>query len=417
VEAGKEAVGYDLPDMFIRAVSILALCLPVAASTPRRVILNASASGPARYIVVLDDDADGDAAAQTQKHRGRPLRAIHGFVAEMSASDAVAMLSEPGVKYVEQDSMGGGGRVGEPAALDLQMFPPGWGLDRIDQHDLPLNQTYAYNQTGRGVTAYILDSGINASHNDFGGRVRNGFNFSTTLAAGDCNGHGTHVAGIAGGSLHGVAKEVSLVSLRVLDCQNRGLVSDMVDAIGWAIGDHQSGQPAVMNISIYTDSPSASFDAAINAAIADGITVCVLAGNGTANNSIATDACTISPARVSNAITVSATNILDSKASFANFGACVDLFAPGEQIVSDWYFSDTATASDSGTSMATPHVSGAAALYLQTHPTAAPATVAAALIASASLNKVQNAGASSFNRLLFTSEVEAPRRHRAVKSP
>jgi aqualysin 1 len=292
-----------------------------------------------------------------------------------------------------------------------------WGLDRIDQRDLPLNQSYVYNQTGRGVTAYVLDSGINATHGDFGSRVRSGFNFSTTLAAGDCNGHGTHVAGIVGGSVHGVAKDVSLVSLRVLDCQNRGFVSDMVTAINWAIGDHQSGQPAVMNISIYTDSPSASFDAAINAAIADGITVCVLAGNGTANNGAATDACTISPARVSNAITVSATDIADGKASFANFGTCVDLFAPGVQIESTWYSSNTATAVDSGTSMATPHVSGVAALYLESHPTAPPATVASAIIASASLNKVQNAGTGSANRLLFTNDVQPPMRRRAVKSP
>jgi aqualysin 1 len=409
--------------MFIRIVSILALCLPVAAAAPRRVILNASANGPARYMVALDDDVcdvAGVAEALAQKHHARLnhrfLRALHGFAAEMSASDAVALLNESGVKYVEQDSMGGGGSVGEPTALDLQKSPV-WGLDRIDQRDLPLNQTYVYNQTGRGVTAYVLDSGINASHNDFGGRVRSGFNFSTTLPAADCNGHGTHVAGILGGSEHGVAKEVSLVPLRVLDCQNRGFVSDMVKGIEWAISDHQSGQPAVMNISIYTDSPSTTFDAAINAAIADGITVCVIAANGTANNGVATDACNISPARVSNAITVSATNIFDSRAGFANFGPCVDLFAPGEQIESDWYSSNTGTAIDSGTSMAAPHVSGAAALYLQNHPNAFPSTVAAALIAAASVNKVQDGGLNSPNRLLFTVDIETPPlRRRAVKS-
>ncbi|MEA2345506.1 MAG: hypothetical protein QOF63_3675, partial [Thermoanaerobaculia bacterium] len=248
--------------MFIRVVSILALCLPVAAATPRRVILNASTSGPARYLVALDDDVNdvsGVAEALTQKHHGRLnhrfVRALHGFTVEMSAYEAVVVLAEKGVKYVEQDSMGGGGSVGDPAVLDLQRSPV-WGLDRIDQRDLPLNQTYVYKQTGRGVTAYVLDSGINASHNDFGGRVRSGFNFSTALPPSDCNGHGTHVAGILGGSEHGVAKEVSLVSLRVLDCQNRGFVSDMVKGIEWAIDDHQSGQPAVMNISIYTDSPS-----------------------------------------------------------------------------------------------------------------------------------------------------------------
>jgi subtilisin family serine protease len=405
--------------MFLRTISTLLFCLPVAAATPRRVILNASASGPARYIVALDDDVDDVAAAAdalTPKHH-RDLRAVHGFIAEMSAAEAVAVLNEPGVKYVEQDSMAGGGSIGEPTLLARQASPPGWGLDRIDQRDLPLNQRYIYNQNGRGVTAYVLDSGINASHVDFGARVRNGYNFSQTLAAGDCNGHGTHVAGIVGGSAHGVAKEVSLVSLRVLDCENRGLISDIVDGIGWAIDDHQSGQPAVMNISIYSDTPSKSFDAAINAAIADGITVCVLAGNGTANDGTATDACLISPARVTNAITVSATTIFDGKAIFANFGSCVDIFAPGSQIESDWYSSDTATAFDSGTSMATPHVSGAAALYLQSHPDAAPAAVASALIAAATFNKILNAGAASPNRLLFTTDVDASARRRAVKSP
>jgi subtilisin family serine protease len=404
--------------MFLRTISIVLFCLPLAAATPRRVILNASAGGPARYIVALNDDVDDVAAAAgalTQKHH-RNLRAIHGFVAEMSTSEASALLAENGVNYVEQDSMAGGGSI-DPTLLATQASPPGWGLDRIDQRNLPLNQRYVYNETGRGVTAYVLDSGINASHVDFGARVRNGYNFSQTLAASDCNGHGTHVAGIVGGSVHGVAKDVSLVSLRVLDCENRGLISDIVDGIGWAIDDHQSGQPAVMNISIYSDVPSKSFDAAINAAIADGITVCVLAGNGTANDGTATDACFISPARVTNAITVSATTIFDGKAFFANFGGCVDIFAPGSQIESDWYSSDTATAFDSGTSMATPHVSGAAALYLQSHPDAAPAAVASALIAAATLNKILNAGPTSPNRLLFTTDVDVSQRRRAVKSP
>ncbi len=415
---------YRMNRNWILAVVMATLSFPAAAATSRRVILNASAHGPARYIVALNDDVDdiGSVAEElSRKHRGRLIhqfgRALRGFVVEIPEAGALDLLKEDKVKYVEQDSIASGGSALQPAPLATQTAPPGWGLDRIDQRDLPLNQTYIYKNTGRGVTAYILDSGINATHVDFGGRVRNGFNFSTTLPPADCNGHGSHVAGIVGGTVHGVAKEVSLVSVRVLDCQNRGFVSDMVAGIDWAIGDHQNGQAAVMNISIYTDAPSVSFDAAINAAIGDGITVCVLAGNGTANNGVATDACTISPARVANAITVSSTTIADVKASTANYGSCVDLFAPGVQIESDWYSSDTAVAIDSGTSMATPHVTGAAALYLQDHPSASPAVVALALISSASVNKVSNAGPSSPNRLLFNLDIALPQRHRAVRQP
>jgi subtilisin family serine protease len=403
---------------FFAVLSICALFVQAAEGASRRSILNASANGPARYIVALNDDADDSVADElTRKHRGRIThrfnRALHGFVVEMPEAAARKLLDEAAVRYVEQDSMGSGGAT--PVSLATQTAPANWGLDRIDQRSLPLDQTYGYKATGHGVTAYILDSGINATHVEFGGRARSGFNFPSTLPPSDCNGHGTHVAGIVGSSVHGVAKDVSLVSLRVLDCQNRGFVSDMVAGIEWAIADHQSGQPAVMNVSIYTDAPSVSFDNAINAAIADGITVCVLAGNGTANNSVATDACSISPARVTNAITVSATTIADAKASFANFGSCVDLFAPGVQIESTWIGSDTAVAFDSGTSMSTPHVTGAAALYLEDHPTASPGEVAYALIASASLDKVSGAGTGSLNRLLFTGVIEIPPRRRAAR--
>jgi subtilisin family serine protease len=390
------------------------------AATPR-VIINASAAAPARYLVVLNDNETVPSVADelTARHGGRVShlfrRSLHGFVVEASESAALGIVSDPRVKYVEQDStIAGGSTSMQPVSLATQNAPP-WGLDRIDQRDLPLDQRYTYSTTGAGVTAYITDSGINASHVEFGGRVRTGYNFSTTLPPDDCNGHGTHVAGIVGSSLHGVAKSVNLVSIRVLDCANRGFITDMVAGIDWAIADHQSGQPAVMNVSIYTDSPSVSFDSAIAAAVSDGITVCVLAGNGTGNNGVATDACSISPARVTSAITVSATGMNDTRFSGANFGSCVDLFAPGAQIESTWFSGNTDVALDTGTSMATAFATGAAALFVQDHPTASPATVASALIASASLSKVGDAGAGTPNRLLFTGEIDAPLRHRAAK--
>ncbi|MGH9424534.1 MAG: S8 family serine peptidase [Thermoanaerobaculia bacterium] len=402
---------------------VVVLCVLPAAGAPQRVIINASASGPARYMVALNEDVDDvpsvadELTAMHHGHLSRLLRrAIHGFTVEMSATSALKLLDDQRVAYIEQDSTTSGGTV-HPSVSDTQTAPSSWGLDRIDQRDLPLNQSYVYNATGLGVTAYVVDSGINATHVEFGGRVRSGFNYDTTLPLTDCNGHGTHVAGIVGGSVHGVAKDVSLVSVRVLDCDNRGLTTDMVAGIDWAIGDHQNGQAAVMNLSIYTDSPSTSFEGAINRAIAAGITVCVIAGNGTANNSLATDACTTTPARVVNAITVSATTILDNRASFANFGSCVDLFAPGSQIESAWFTSDTALAVDSGTSMATPHVTGAAALYLESHPNAAPVTVAFELIANASMNKIGNAGTESPNRLLFMNGADVPLRRPAARRP
>jgi len=226
------------------ALGILStLVVPVAEAAAPRVILNPSATSPARYLVVLNDDETVASVADelTTRHGGHVShlfrRSLHGFVVEASESAALGIVNDPRVKYVEQDSTtSGGSSAMQPVSLATQNAPP-WGLDRIDQRDLPLDQRYTYNSTGAGVTAYITDSGINASHVEFGGRVRTGYNFSATLPPDDCNGHGTHVAGIVGSSLHGVAKSVNLVSVRVLDCANRGFVTDMVAGIDWAIAD------------------------------------------------------------------------------------------------------------------------------------------------------------------------------------
>ncbi|HYC93869.1 MAG TPA: S8 family serine peptidase [Thermoanaerobaculia bacterium] len=391
------------------------LCFFIAAlwsvsTTAQPAIVNFDPSGPSRYIVALKDDAGTrviEIAASVAAVSGGTVthiyeHAVRGFTIETTAQEALALAADPRVKFVEQDSQVHADREMENDAT--QNSPP-WGLDRIDQRDRPLSGTYTYNNTGAGVTAYIVDSGINATHVDFGGRVRYGFNFEPNHSGADCNGHGSHVAGTVGGSTYGVAKGVSLVSARVLNCNGSGWVSDFVDGINWCIADHAAGQPAVMNMSVYSDSPSTGLDLAVNDAINDGIVVCVLAGNGTANNGVATDACNISPARVTNAITVGSVNSSDTKASSSNFGSCVDLFAPGVSILSVGYTSSTATDTKSGTSMATPHVTGAAALYVAANPGATPAATTTALVNSASVGKLTSIGSGSPNRLLYMGDI------------
>jgi len=219
--------------------------------------------------------------------------------------------------------------------------------------------------------------------------------------ANDCNGHGTHVAGTVGGSTYGVADGVRLVAVRVLDCNGSGTTAGVIAGIDWVTGNHQAGQPAVANMSL-GGSASYSLDAAVSSSIADGVAYAVAAGNGN-RGGVAQDACKSSPARVPTAMTVSATDNNDRKASWANFGSCVDWFAPGVSITSAWYTSDTATNTISGTSMATPHTTGVAALYLQSNPTATPQQVRDALFANATPNVVTSPGAGTPNRLLFES--------------
>ena len=252
-----------------------------------------------------------------------------------------------------------------------------WGIDRTDQRSRPLSGTYSYTATGTGVDAYIIDTGIRMSHREFGGRARTGTDVIDGGAADDCNGHGTHVAGTVGGATYGIAKQVNLIAVRVFGCGNSTSTSSLIAGIDWATGDHQPGRPAVANMS-FGGGATTSLDNAAKALIADGVTAAIAAGNGDLlGNPV--NSCNQSPARVPEAITVGASDSSDRKASFSNYGSCVDIHAPGVSITSAGITNDTSTRSLSGTSMAAPHVAGVAALYLQGSPSATPANVASTL--------------------------------------
>jgi serine protease len=351
---------------------------------------------PGQYIVVFEDRVGDvpDVADELSRGHGAHVShvytsALHGFAAQMPEQAALHMANDPRVKYVEED--------GE-VSIDTTQSPATWGLDRIDQRNLPLSGSYTYNVNGSGVHAYIVDTGILTSHSDFGGRASVGVDEVGDGHNGiDCNGHGTHVSGTVGGATYGVAKGVSLVAVRVLNCSGSGTNSGVIAGVNWVASN--AIKPAVANMSL-GGGASQALDDAVTAAVNAGVTFCVAAGNGDSLGN-PQDACTTSPARAAAAITVSATDSTDTKASWANFGTCVDIFAPGVSITSDWFSSTTATNTISGTSMATPHTAGAAALYLSANPTASPSSVVGALTSNSTTGVVKSPGTGSPNRLLY----------------
>lgn len=350
-----------------------------------------------QYIVILNKDigpAKDFAQNIAKQHGGRVLQsydsALKGFAIYLPDTAGTAfieaMKKNPQVLSVENDTV-----VNIDATTQSN---PDWGLDRIDQKALPLNSTYSYSQTGSGTTAYVVDTGILSTHQEFSGRVLNGY---TAISDGngttDCNGHGTHVAGTVGGTTYGVAKSVRLVPVRILGCDGSGASSNVIAGLDWILKN--GSKPAVVNMSL-GGAASSSLDSAVENLYNNGYVMVVAAGNSN------TDACTSSPARTNNAITVAATDNTDTRASYSNYGSCVDIFAPGSQINSSWIGSNTATKVLNGTSMATPHVAGVVAEMLQSTPTATPQTISANLLNQATSNVVKNPSGSP-NRLLYKS--------------
>ena len=361
---------------------------------------------PNRYIVVLDEKAVGyDLAAPTVESNAQYLAnvyggtvngiyssALKGYVADMSPTQAQALSNDSSVSYVEQDS---------EISIASTQFSPGWNLDRVDQRNLPWDGAYNYTSTGAGVHAYIIDTGIRPTHVEFQGRASAVYdNVGDGQNGIDCNGHGTHVAGIIGAATYGVAKNVYLHGVRVLQCNGSGAISNLIAGVDWvtANGIH----PAVANISAAAAGSSPSLESSVTNSINSGITYAIAAGNGN------WDACNFTPARTPAALTVGASDETDLRALYSNYGTCVDLFAPGNRIDSTWDTSDTAINNLSGSSMAAPMVAGVAALYLQAHPSASSSTVMSAVMGTVTTGVLNTLDTVSPNKLLYSLVDGAP---------
>jgi subtilisin family serine protease len=348
---------------------------------------------PDRYVVVLKDnirDVPAEAKRQLRAHGGKLrqtyARVLKGYAATLSPGAVAALRRDPNVKYIEADRILTGGYVQTPTTS--------WGLDRVDQRGLPLSNSFSYSRTGKGVHIYLIDSGIRRTHEDFGGRAVAGVDeVKDGWGTSDCNGHGTHVAGTAGGTSYGIAKRATLVAVRVLDCDNHGDYSTIIAGVEWVT--RHVIRPAVANMSLGGRAGRALDDAVI-ASISSGIVYTLAAMNNSA------DACNYSPARVRAAITVAASDRYDRQASFSNYGRCVDLYAPGVAIVSSFNTGDRSWATYYGTSMAAPHVAGTAAQYLEAYPRASPAEVTSAILGATTKGRITNPSSETPNRLLYT---------------